>query len=263
MSNKRMVPVADLGQLVDGKIYIKGLVEELVLINECINLVILEGANVSFLDSTNSCNVVIEVKENAFVNYTILNSNNTNREFLVSGELKINQISLEATNENINVKLLRENANCDIKCLSISVSNNNIFEQYIDHLKPYTYSNIANVGVALNGSNITFNTTGKIQKGMNNSKCSQLSRGVVMDDVSSVTSLPILLIDEYDCFANHGATIGKMSDEDLFYLMSRGLSKKEAFLLILQGIINPFISAITVDDIKEKIAKQITNMIEM
>ena len=83
-----------------------------------------------------------------------------------------------------------------------------------------------------------------------------------MDDNSTVTAKPILLIDEYDCFANHGATIGKMSDEDLFYLMSRGLSKKEAFMLILSGIINPFIEAITIEGIKDKISSKISNMIE-
>ena len=60
-------------------------------------------------------------------------------------------------------------------------------------------------------------TTGKIEKGMSKSKCAQLSRGIVMDDKSMIQAKPILLIDEFDCFANHGASIGKMSDEDLFY----------------------------------------------
>ena len=81
--------------------------------------------------------------------------------------------------------------------------------------------------------------------------------GVVMDNISSITAKPILLIDEYDCFANHGASIGKMSDEDLFYLMSRGLTKKQAFLLILEGIVRPFIDSIPNEELKESMEKEI------
>ena len=147
------------------------------------------------------------------------------------------------------------------KRLCILADSNSKFVDYIDHKNKNTISNISNIGVAFN-SNIIFDVTGKIEKGMSKTKCQQLSRGIVMDDNSTVTAKPILLIDEYDCFANHGATIGKMSDEDLFYLMSRGLSKKEAFMLILSGIINPFIEAITIEGIKDKISSKISNMIE-
>jgi Fe-S cluster assembly protein SufD len=97
---------------------------------------------------------------------------------------------------------------------------------------------------------------------MNKTNCRQLSRGVVMDNESKITAKPILLIDEYDCFASHGATIGKMSDDDLFYLMSRGLTKNEAFFLILGGIIKPFIDKLPLDNLKEEIMNKINNMIE-
>jgi Fe-S cluster assembly protein SufD len=120
-----------------------------------------------------------------------------------------------------------------------------------------TFSNIKYVGVAMNGSTLVFDTTGKIEKGMAKAKCSQLSRGVVMDNESQITAKPILLIDEYDCFANHGASIGKMSDEDLFYLMSRGLTKKEAFLLIIEGIVRPFINAILKEELRVQMKKKI------
>lgn len=83
-----------------------------------------------------------------------------------------------------------------------------------------------------------------------------------MDDTSSVISKPILYIDEYDVVANHGASIGKMSDESLFYLMSRGLSKTEAFLLILEGIVSPFLRQISDETIKNQIEKEVRNIIK-
>ena len=114
----------------------------------------------------------------------------------------------------------------------------------------------------MNKANINFDITGYIKKGMPKSNCRQLSKGVVMDNYSSVTAKPILLIDEYDCFASHGASIGKMSDEDLFYLMSRGLTKNEAFFLILGGIVKPFIDRLPIENLKDETLKKINDMIE-
>ena len=83
-----------------------------------------------------------------------------------------------------------------------------------------------------------------------------------MDDEAKITSKPILLIDEFDVIANHGASIGKMSDDSLFYLMSRGLTKKDAFLLVLNGIINAFIEKIFNEELKNEIIKQLTLLIK-
>ncbi|HRF71073.1 MAG TPA: SufD family Fe-S cluster assembly protein, partial [Candidatus Pelethenecus sp.] len=66
----------------------------------------------------------------------------------------------------------------------------------------------------------------------------------------------------YDVIANHGASIGKMSDESLFYLMSRGLSKQEAFLLILEGIIAPFMNQIPDASLKNEINGKIEKMMK-
>ena len=71
----------------------------------------------------------------------------------------------------------------------------------------------------------------------------------------------ILLIDEYDVHANHGAAIGKMSDDELFYLMSRGLSNKEAFKLILSGIINPFMDNLLDESLCDEISSSIYSLI--
>ena len=97
---------------------------------------------------------------------------------------------------------------------------------------------------------------------MAKSRCSQISRGVVMDDDSEVLAKPILLIDEFDCFANHGAAIGKISDENLFYMMSRGLTKDESVLLILQGMINPYVENIPLDSFKEELKNRLNLLIE-
>ena len=262
MSNKKIIPISELGLAEDGKIYVNNNLDNVYLIDDDTNIVINENASISILDKSNSKNIIINAKKYSNVKYLILDSKNSKRELNICGELELTQIGLDKTNEDLKVNLNDENANCVCKCLAIAVNSNNSFKQYIAHNSKLTTSTITNVGVSMEGSDILFDTSGFVQKGMSQSKCSQISRGIVMDDISSVTAKPILLIDEFDCFANHGASIGKMSDDDLFYLMSRGLNKKEAFLLILQGIIQPFISSIEIEDLKNELQTKVSNLIE-
>ena len=77
----------------------------------------------------------------------------------------------------------------------------------------------------------------------------------ILDPTGECLAEPILLIDYYDVKAYHGATIGKISDDDLFYLMSRGLTKEEAFMLIINGLIEPFVKRIHDESIKEETMK--------
>lgn len=262
MQEKKLIPISELGLAEDGKIYINKDYNDVYLIENHANIIIEANAHIHLLDTTKAKSVIVEAYKDSVVEYTILNSSNSKREFKIQGEINITEIVLDKTNENLSISLEFENARSSVKCLCISSNAKNVFKQYICHNCKNTISNISNVAVAMNASEIIFDTTGKVEKNMSLSRCQQLSRGIVMDDVSTITAKPILLIDEYDCFANHGASIGKMSDEDLFYLMSRGLTKKEAFLLILQGIIQPFISSIEIEELKNKLTEEVSNLIE-
>ena len=232
------------------------------LIDDSCKIVVKAGSFASFIDNTSNKEINITIEADASVKYTILDSVSSNRVFDNYGELNVNQITITETNEELLVNLLRENASCDIKSLILADGFRSNFSQLVNHKEKQTFSNISNVGIAMEKGKILFDTTGKIFAGMAKSKCAQLSRGIVMDDDSEVMAKPILLIDEFDCFANHGAAIGKMSDEDLFYLMSRGLTKEDAFLLILKGIIKPFIDNVPLEEWKEKINDEIQIMIK-
>ena len=258
MEDKKIILASSLGQ--GSKINkTENVIYEL---NDSSELTIEEGVNAYILDKTNNKELKINVKKDASVNYFILNSVNSKRTFNVSGALNVLEINLGKTNEEVLTKLINENATFNLKLLSFSNNVNSKFSLYASHESVKTFSNIENVGVALNGGSLLFDVTGKILKGMRGSKASQLSRGVIMDDNSDVTANPILLIDEFDCFANHGAAIGKINDEDLFYLMSRGLTKNEAFTLMLQGMIRPYIDSIPLESLKEKINEEVLNLIE-
>lgn len=159
--------------------------------------------------------------------------------------------------ENINIYLVGLNAKFNQKTLCITKGFNEVINTKVYHKEKNTYSNVENYGIALDNSNITFNTTGSILKGCAKSNCKQLSRGMIVGEKASIKSFPILLIDEFDVLANHGAAIGKLSDDELFYLMSRGLTSNEAFMLILKGIIDPIVDSLTEDKVKEYVKNEI------
>ena len=255
--DKKIILASNLGQ--------RGIIDKtldvIYEIKDSINLTIKDGVFANILDSTCNSDVIINVEKNASVNYYVLNTKNTKKVFNLSGELNLLEINLDETDENIKTNLLNENATFNVKLLSFSNNFNSKYSFYVSHKSEKTFSKIENVGVALNGGNLLFDVTGKIEKGMKASKASQISRGVIMDDNSNIIINPILLIDEYDCFANHGAAIGKINDEDLFYLMSRGLNKNEAFLLMLQGMIKPYVDSIPTDSLRNKINAEVLSFI--
>lgn len=261
MAEQRIVPITALGLAEDGKIHISQTTNDLYIIEQSADIVIEDGVSASILDTAKQSKISIVVSRDAKAEYIVLDSADSQRELAVWGEIQMTEIVLHRTEESLRISLEKENSLADVKCLCALSGAGGRFIQNIIHQRPQTFSNISNVAVAMNHSEIEFSTTGKIEKGMSGSNCRQLSRGIVMDDSSAVTAKPILLIDEYDCFAKHGASIGKMSDEDLFYLMSRGLNKKEAFLLILQGIIQPFMASVPAKW-KDRIEEEVSNLIE-
>lgn len=179
----------------------------------------------------------------------------------------------EKANLDINSLGLNENKvnNCTniymYKPLSNVTVNNSIInstslvQQYdynVYHLYKDTTSNLINYAICKDNSELNINSNGIIKKGCAKSKLSQKSKGIILDLKSAISANPLLQIDEYDVEANHGASIGAIDDDDLYYLMSRGLTKSQSEQLIVTGYMNPIISKINDDLIKN----YISNLIE-
>jgi Fe-S cluster assembly protein SufD len=81
---------------------------------------------------------------------------------------------------------------------------------------------------------------------------------MVFDRYSNAIAKPILKIDENEIEASHAATVGKISDDELFYLTSRGLSEETAKELITLGYLKPILKGFQ----DEEVAEQISNLIE-
>lgn len=108
------------------------------------------------------------------------------------------------------------------------------------HLAPDTSSKIVNKSVSRDGGRTNFRGYVKIFPGAVNSKSHTKCDALILDEKSNSGTIPQLEIDENKVNVGHEATVGKVGEEQLFYLMSRGLSEDEAVTMIVNGFFETF-----------------------
>lgn len=143
-----------------------------------------------------------------------------------------------------------------------NLSNYNVYINYtkdvqsvdivVNHLFKDTVSQMRNYGISKYNSELILNTNGVIKNGAKRSNVNQKNTGLLVDIDSKITAKPLLQIDEYDCLASHGAGIGALDEDALYYLMTRGLSREESEKLIVGGFVAPILAKIDNDKIKER-----------
>lgn len=108
------------------------------------------------------------------------------------------------------------------------------------HLAPYTKSNIVSKSIALNGGNATYRGTVKIIKEAHDSVSNVKCDTIILDKKSKSDTIPTNIVDNSTSSLTHEATVSKIEEDKLFYLMSRGISEEKAQELIILGFISEF-----------------------
>ncbi len=108
------------------------------------------------------------------------------------------------------------------------------------HLAPDTSSTIVNKSVSKDGGRTNFRGYVKIFPGAVNSKSHTKCDALILDEKSNSGTIPQLEIDENRVNVGHEATVGKVGEDQLFYLMSRGLTEDEAITMIVNGFFETF-----------------------
>ena len=174
-------------------------------------------------------------------------------------ELIIGEMNDGNTVSNNTSYLKKSSATADIKSIFIGTGKQRAnFVAEVIHKGEYTESNILSHGVMLNESTAIFNGVTKIEKGAIKSNASQTEKILMLSSDARGEANPILLIDEYDVKAGHAASAGPVNPNDIFYLMSRGITEDEAKRLIIHGFLSPVVAKISIDGIK----KLLENVIE-
>jgi len=139
------------------------------------------------------------------------------------------------------IYLRGENATADI--ISVAVAGK---DQHQDtgakavHLAPNTRSRIVSKSVSKDGGRATYRGQLKVSPGATNVVASVRCDALMLDDISRSDTYPYIDIQEDDTTMTHEAVVGKISADQIFYLMSRGLTENEAQNLVVQGFLEVF-----------------------
>ena len=108
------------------------------------------------------------------------------------------------------------------------------------HLAPYTKSNIISKSIASSGGNAIYRGIVKIAKNAIHSVSSVKCDTIILDEKSKSDTIPTNIVDNNTSSLNHEATVSKIEEDKLFYLMSRGINEEKAKELLILGFVNTF-----------------------
>ena len=115
------------------------------------------------------------------------------------------------------------------------------------HLGKDTSSTIISKSISKNGGIATYRGLLSIAKGAKNAKSSVSCDALMMDNTSQSNTYPIMNIKERSADIAHEATVGKISEDQIFYLMSRGLDEQTAVQMIVSGFIEPVVKQLPLE----------------
>jgi Fe-S cluster assembly scaffold protein SufB len=126
-------------------------------------------------------------------------------------------------------------------------------DQYLDaggkvvHGAPNTSSKIISKSISKNGGRASYRGLLKVAKGATGSKSTVVCDALLLDDHSRSDTYPYIEIDEQDVQVGHEASVSKVNEEQIFYLMSRGLGEEEAATMIVSGFIEPMVKELPME----------------
>ncbi|PWA12014.1 Fe-S cluster assembly protein SufD [Pueribacillus theae] len=132
----------------------------------------------------------------------------------------------------------------------------------VDQIGKHSDGQIFAHGVMKDSATGVFNGIGKIHHGGTKSNAEQTSRILMLSEKARGDANPILLIDEDDVTAGHAASVGRVDDLQLYYLMSRGIDRLEAQRLIVHGFLEPVVATLPIEGVKQALVGLIERKIQ-
>jgi len=209
-------------------------------------------------DSLHAAVVEIIVKKGARVRYTTIQNWSNNVYNLVTKRMVVHEegfgewidgnLGSKKTMKYPSVFLKGKGAKGEVLSLAFAGKN-----QHQDaggkaiHLAPYTTSTITSKSVSLHGGRCSYRGMVKIHNGAKGSKSFVRCDALLLDELSRSDTYPTNIVQEEDVTLGHEASVSKVGEAQLFYLMSRGLSEAQATSLIVNGFIEPIVKELPLE----------------
>ena len=201
-------------------------------------------------DSLHSAVVEIKVQEGARVRYTTIQNWSKNVYNLVTKRAAAyRNATMEWVDGNLGSKvtmkypavlLMEEGARGDI--LSVAFASDGMHQDAgakVTHLAPHTTSQILSKSVSKGTGRASYRGLVRVNPGAHHTKSSVRCDALLLDENARTDTYPTIRVEENQTEIGHEATVSKVGEDQLFYLMSRGLAESEAYSLIVNGFIEP------------------------
>ena len=148
----------------------------------------------------------------------------------------------ESRDINLNIDLIGPGAEAHIKALYLSGADEKVnFNLVMHHRAPGCKSTQLVNGIAGGEAQVNFNGTIVVAPDAQQTEAFQENHNIVLTDSAKVQTRPQLEIYADDVKCSHGATVGQLSEEELFYMRSRGIPEAEARTLQMLSFLSPVI----------------------
>jgi FeS assembly protein SufD len=153
-----------------------------------------------------------------------------------------------------------EKPGAELRDVQITFGNDNQhfdLTSHTQHISPYTKSDVVMRGVLKDKARAVFYGLVDIEKDAHDSDSFLSEHAMLLNPGARANAIPSLQIKNANVRAGHGATVGQIDEEQIFYLMSRGLTESEARKTIVEGFLLPAFDEIRIDFVRERIQEMI------
>ena len=201
-------------------------------------------------DSLHSAVVEIIVKKDAHVRYTTIQTWSNNVYNLVTKRTAVHEGGrMEWIDGNIGSKVTMKYPACYLlgerasgETLSVAFAGPGQHQDAgakMVHAAPFTTSNIVSKSVARGGGRTSYRGLVQVQEGAHGSRSNVVCDALLVDTISRSDTYPYVDVREDDVSLGHEATVSRVGEDQLFYLMSRGLEESEAMAMVVRGFVEP------------------------
>lgn len=193
-----------------------------------------------YINSTN-IQLTLDLQEHVFLKLFIFSTEN---DLLVNNHYQLAEYSQLLLFQFYHNKSVQEKIEVDLNGAYSRFTNNfssiscgkEEYHMIVNHQNHHVESTITNKCIGLDNSKIHFQIDSKLPKGNGACQMNQETRILTLGDVDALVT-PNMFIEEDSVEARHGTVIGSFAEDDIFYLMSRGISREESILLLTKGFL--------------------------
>ena len=232
----------------------------LIIVDEGAEAHYVEGctAPIYTTDSFHSGVIEIVVKKNARFRYTTIQNWSNNMYNLVTQRSVVHEGGkMEWVDANLGSKITMKYPSCYLvgegahgEILSLAFASKGQTQDTggkVVHVAPNTSSKITSKSISKSSGRASYRGLLKVHEKAENSRSNVVCDALLLDDTSRSDTYPYIEIDALDVNIGHEASVSKVGEEQLFYLMSRGLSEEEAASMVVSGFIEPLVKELPME----------------